>query len=205
MSGLRERKKQQTRAAIHDAAMRLFAERGYAQTTIAEIAAAANVSRATYFGYYPTKEDVVFGDAPAALADLASRLEGASSPAAVIEAARVWVTTLVGWLEPDVLLQADLAAEIPGVAARRRQVRAEAEGHIALALRDQLGGECPDLVAAVAAAIVGATLDAVEAHVVACLRSSGRLPPPEAIAQRLETGFALALDALGERGRGKAA
>lgn len=199
MAGLRERKKQETRAAIHDAAMRLFAERGYAQTTIADIAAAANVSRATYFGYYATKEDVVFGAAPAALADLASRLEGARSPAAVIESARGWVTTLVGWLEPDVLLQADLAAEVPGVGARRLQIRADAEALIAAALRELLGGEDPDLLAAVAAGIVGATLDAAEAHVVACLRTGGHLPAPEEIERRLGAGFALARAALGDR------
>jgi AcrR family transcriptional regulator len=61
-TGLRERKKAKTRAAIREQAMRLFEEQGYAQTTVDQIADAAEVSPSTFFRYFPAKEDVVLVD-----------------------------------------------------------------------------------------------------------------------------------------------
>ena len=60
--GLRERKKVKTRAAIREHALRLFREQGYAETTVDQIADAAEVSPSTFFRYFPTKEDVVLDD-----------------------------------------------------------------------------------------------------------------------------------------------
>jgi AcrR family transcriptional regulator len=59
-AGLRERKKQQTRSAIAAAALQLFAERGFDAASVAEVARAADVSVATVFNYFPTKEDLVY-------------------------------------------------------------------------------------------------------------------------------------------------
>jgi AcrR family transcriptional regulator len=57
---LRERKRQQTRRELIGAAMRLFEEKGYEQTTVAEIAAAAGVSTKTFFNYFASKDEVLF-------------------------------------------------------------------------------------------------------------------------------------------------
>ncbi|MEU0600046.1 TetR/AcrR family transcriptional regulator [Streptomyces sp. NPDC006393] len=57
--GLRERKKQRTRAAISDAAIHLFLEQGFNETSVAQVAEAAEVSKRTLFAYFPSKEDLV--------------------------------------------------------------------------------------------------------------------------------------------------
>src|SRR5260370_23844565 len=64
---LRERKKRLTREAIFAAAQALFAERGFDEVTVAEIADAANISVKTLFTYVRSKEELVFGDGPTVL------------------------------------------------------------------------------------------------------------------------------------------
>jgi AcrR family transcriptional regulator len=59
-TGLRERKKQQTRELIAQTARRLFLERGFDRVPVAEIARAADVSEKTVFNYYTRKEDLVY-------------------------------------------------------------------------------------------------------------------------------------------------
>lgn len=60
--GLRERKKIKTRAAIRREAFRLIEEQGYANTTVEQIADAADVSSSTFFRYFPAKEAVLLSD-----------------------------------------------------------------------------------------------------------------------------------------------
>lgn len=68
--GLRERNKMRRREAIVNAAMRLFADRGYDETTIADIADAAEVAPRTVLTYFDTKEDI----AMAPVDELAGRM-----------------------------------------------------------------------------------------------------------------------------------
>jgi AcrR family transcriptional regulator len=58
--GLRERKKAQSRLAISNIATKMFIERGFDDVTVAEVAAAADVSVATIFNYFETKEELFF-------------------------------------------------------------------------------------------------------------------------------------------------
>jgi AcrR family transcriptional regulator len=57
--GLRERKKERTRRHIADTAARLFAERGYEQVTVTDVARAAEVAEQTVYNYFPAKEHLV--------------------------------------------------------------------------------------------------------------------------------------------------
>jgi AcrR family transcriptional regulator len=160
MAGLRERKKQATRIAIRDAAMGLFAERGFARTTMDQIGEAADVSRATVFTYFATKEDIVQGDGASAIDALAATLrenEGEGTMATV----RDWLGQLAGWIEPELVLQLRLAREVPAVGARRLQLHGDLERVIAEALAAELGpGE--ELAAQLAAASLVAAVRTVE-------------------------------------------
>ena len=60
MPDLTERRHRRTRAAIADAAVALFVEQGYADTTMDDVAAAAGVSRRTAYRHFPSKDDLVF-------------------------------------------------------------------------------------------------------------------------------------------------
>jgi AcrR family transcriptional regulator len=86
-TGLRERRKQETRQAISDIATRMFVERGFEEVTIAQVAGAAGVAKMTVTNYFPRKEDLVFDRAEAVvrhLADvIAARAPGESMLAAI--------------------------------------------------------------------------------------------------------------------------
>ncbi len=93
--GLRERKKQQTRETIVRCAMELFAERGFDATTIADIAEAADIAPRTFFGYFPSKEAVVFHDFEEMFADFETRLRARPKDQTAFEALRAWIVEMI--------------------------------------------------------------------------------------------------------------
>lgn len=72
--GLRERKKQRTRATLISAAVELMHAKGYDETTVAEIASAAEVSTRTFFAYFPSKEDILFAETGQRIEDAVRRV-----------------------------------------------------------------------------------------------------------------------------------
>jgi AcrR family transcriptional regulator len=160
MAGLRERKKRATRIAIRDAAMRLFEEHGFAGTTMDQIADAADVSRATVFTYYASKEDIVFGDATSAVDALAAALRE-NAAGGTIATVRGWLGGQAGWIEPELVLQLRLAREVPIVGARRLQLYGDVERVLADALAAELGHR-EELAAQLAAAALVAAVRIAE-------------------------------------------
>jgi TetR/AcrR family transcriptional regulator, regulator of mycofactocin system len=87
-SGRRERKKAATRQALADAAIRLFALRGFDATTIDEIAAVVDVSPRTFHRHFPRKEDVVFADNDRRVARLRAALAARPDDQPLLESIR---------------------------------------------------------------------------------------------------------------------
>ena len=173
MTGLRERKKQATRIAIRDAAMALFEQHGFAHTTFDRIAEAANVSRATVFSYFPTKEEIVFGDAAAAVDALAATLAERPAGQSTIATVRAWLGELTGWIEPELVLQLRLAREVPSIGARRLRLHGEIQNAIADGFEAELGPDA-HLASRLAAASLIAALGIVEETAAARMEEGGR-------------------------------
>src|SRR3954447_6883863 len=115
-TGLRERKKQQTRQAIHEAAMKLFAERGYDATTIADIADAAGISPRTFFSYFSAKEEAVFQKFDMAYEEFTRALQDRPEGMTALEALRDWIVREAHKYTPtaeNLRLEVKLRAESP--------------------------------------------------------------------------------------------
>jgi AcrR family transcriptional regulator len=93
-SGLRELKKQRTRQTILDRALSLFAEHGYAHTTLEDIAEAAEVSTGTLFAYFPSKEEILFPEEGPFYEQLKQRLERRTGDATTFDVLRDLLPTL---------------------------------------------------------------------------------------------------------------
>jgi AcrR family transcriptional regulator len=155
--GLRERKKRRTREAIVEAAFELFAEQGFEDTTIAEIADAAEIAPRTFFAYFPSKEDVVFADFPAMLEAAVVRLHDRPAGESVVDAIRAIHLAAVEHPAPDEArhkLRQQLIRETEALAARNRDLCGRVQEAFANALQDDLGGEIQSRL--VAAALVAA-------------------------------------------------
>src|SRR5579862_9724680 len=76
-AGRRERRRLETRERIYRAALELFAERGFMETTVEDITEAADVGKGTFFNYFPTKEHVLATYGAERLANVERALERA--------------------------------------------------------------------------------------------------------------------------------
>jgi AcrR family transcriptional regulator len=140
--GLRERKKQRTREQIIEAAMGLFAERGYQATTIADIAAAADVAPRTFFSYFPSKEAVVFHNVDRDLDGLAATLRDRLPGETAFDALRRWIDAMFEeWTaeEQETILRKRLCGEDEGLANFEGGVMARINELLLEAIANDLG------------------------------------------------------------------
>jgi AcrR family transcriptional regulator len=138
---LRERKRTRTRLMIQAEAMRLFAEKGYGDTTVDEIAFAAAISPRTFFRYFPTKEDVVIWDEydPVA-ADLVDARPDDEPLAATLRAVVYESLGGVYRRDPDELLvRARLLTTVPELRARLRDEQRNGEKQMAALVAERRG------------------------------------------------------------------
>ncbi|WP_369194700.1 TetR family transcriptional regulator [Streptomyces djakartensis] len=174
--GLRERKKQRMYRVVSDIAVRLFLEKGFDAVSVAEVAAAAEISKPTLFRYFPAKEDLVLHRIADHEGEAARVVRAAQEPP--VEALRRHflagldredpVTGLNG--HPDVLAFHALLYGTPSLVARAHSHQERSEA----ALADALGG---DLDARLAAGQIMAVLR------VLALENWRRIAAGESVAQ----------------------
>jgi AcrR family transcriptional regulator len=162
--GLRERKKQRTREAIATVALKLFAERGYQQTTVAEIAEAAEVSKGTLFAYFPSKEEIVFADTAPLREELHHELEHRSNGLSAVETLRAFVGDHLIAPGPRELLRERLIAENEQLRVHYRARMAEVEDALAAAIAADLDEPADGLRPRIAAAAAMSALTIAKAQ-----------------------------------------
>ena len=158
--GLRERKKQQTRDRIANEGLRLFAERGYDETTLADIADAAEVAPRTIFAYFDSKEDIVLCKEVTFLETLKHKLDERPSGTTTVDALRDFLSTIP---QPDE--QAKLRKQIfqgnPSLQMRMRGQLSELEPMLAESIATDLGADPDDIRPRLIAASMMAAFTAV--------------------------------------------
>ncbi len=184
MTGLRERKKAKTKAEIRAQAMRLFAEQGYAATTVDQIAEAAEVSQSTFFRYFPTKEDVVLQDDTDPLIFEAFRTKPAAMApiAALRESIREIYSAVPAAERAAEQERQALIASVPELRGRMLDEFARATELIATLLAERYGRARDDVaVMTFAGAVIGVGIAAWVAH---------QRDPSIDIIERMDAGLA---------------
>ncbi|MFB7377441.1 TetR/AcrR family transcriptional regulator [Kitasatospora purpeofusca] len=161
---LRERKKLKTRQTIRREAYRLIAEQGYENTTVDQIAAAAEVSPSTFFRYFATKEDLVLTDEydPAMIDALLARPADEPFLRSCREALIGLLRQLLEHEREELLVRLRLTKDVPALRARMIDSGNESQQLYLTALTRRAGVREPTYaMRIIAAAIGGATTETV--------------------------------------------
>ncbi len=157
--GLREQKKARTRAAVQRAALDLIERQGYDATTCEQIAAAAQISPATFFRYFPTKEDVVLSDDYDPVIGELVRLRPPEEPplTAIREALGQALSAVEGDLT-TVRQRTRLVLSVPALRARSHEQTESLRGYLAQAVAGRTGSPVDAVAVQVTAAAAAAAL-----------------------------------------------
>ncbi|HEX5909297.1 MAG TPA: TetR family transcriptional regulator [Thermoleophilaceae bacterium] len=162
--GLRERKKERTRQTLAEAAAELFDLQGFQDTTIRQIADAAEVSPRTVSAYFPVKEELVFCDHREMFDQLEQRLEERPDGATTADTLRAWLMELLESVDVD-LEQSRRTRELiesdPALRIYERGLQERAEQMVAKAVAVDLGVSADELVPHMVGAATIAALDAM--------------------------------------------
>ena len=158
--GLRERKKQKTRETIAKVALELFTERGYDNTTIAEIAEAAEVSPRTIFAYFPSKEDIFFCELPALQERLAQALRDRREGTTTLDVLRDFIVDSLS-PDPNTALRKTIIANNEMLNRNKRARFAPLERVVIEAIAEDLDAGPEDIRPQIVAASLLAAFDAV--------------------------------------------
>ena len=151
--GLRDLKKQQTRTAIADTALRLFMKHGFDHVTVAEVAEAAGVSEKTVFNYFHSKEDLFFDEVDEREAALVTAIRDRRPDESILAALRRNQLAGCGRMCSEGFAGfARLIEASPALRAKELEVMARFTGTLADTLQEELG--CSDLDARVAASLL---------------------------------------------------
>ncbi|MFE2283503.1 TetR/AcrR family transcriptional regulator [Streptomyces sp. NPDC059443] len=163
-SGLRERKKERTRKLLREGAAALFAEHGFAGTTVADIAACANVSERTFFRYFESKEALLLPDSLDLFAYIEAELARRPLEEAPFDAVCNAVLCAVAPFAASSLtaLTHSIEGAERAVAAQLVHIFTEFDDRLSLIVQDRLPAGTPDADLR-AAVIAGAALSAVRA------------------------------------------
>ncbi len=153
--GLRERKKRVARQAIATAARRLFAERGFDAVTVAEVAAAADVSEKTVFNHFPTKEDLAFAGREQGLMQLVAAIRERSPGTPVLDVFRALTATVIDVLvargDEELLTAAKIIRHSPRLQERLTAGWESGAGVVTTAIAETSGAADDDLVPGIVA------------------------------------------------------
>jgi AcrR family transcriptional regulator len=181
-TGLRERKKLQTRETLTRAALELFVERGYDETTLAEIAEAAGVSTRTIFAYFRGKEDILFSPLQTTLDALAQALSERPAGTDTLTALRAFILSSEHEKTELDCRVGDVIAADPTLSSHKRARIAQLQEVLAAAMADDLGVGRDDLRPQVAAASLTAAFEVLEQQD----RGLSTPPPNEEIAAAID-------------------